>query len=84
MTRCADVELNYILASSFQKNWMEHGNLKELRAIDLDSSDNLSEEMLQKFITVYGPQLHGLHRDDINRTLILKHVTLFQDSPCPV
>merc|ERR1719264_985925 len=42
------------------KNWMEHGNLKELRAIDLDSSDNLSEEMLQKFITVYGPQLHGL------------------------
>ena len=38
---------------------MEHGNLKELRAIDLDSSDNLSEEMLQKFITVYGPQLHG-------------------------
>ena len=39
---------------------MEHGNLKELRAIDLDSSDNLSEEMLQKFITVYGPQLHGL------------------------
>ena len=44
---------------------MEHGNLKELRAIDLDSSDNLSEEMLQKFITVYGPQLHGLYQDDI-------------------
>ena len=43
---------------------MEHGNLKELRAIDLDSSDNLSEEMLQKFITVYGPQLHGMYLDD--------------------
>ena len=38
---------------------MEHGNLKELRALDIDASDNLSEEMLQKFLNVYGPQLHG-------------------------
>jgi hypothetical protein len=38
---------------------MDQGNLKELRAIDLDASDNLTEEMLQKFLTIYGPQLHG-------------------------
>ena len=38
---------------------MDHANLKELRAIDFDSSDNLTEEMLQKFLSVYGPQLQG-------------------------
>ena len=39
---------------------MEHGNLKELIAIDLDSSDNLSEEIIFKFISIYGPQLQGM------------------------
>ena len=45
------------------KHWMDHGNLKELKAIDFDSSDNLTEEMLQKFLTVYGPQLQGKDGD---------------------
>ena len=38
---------------------MEHGNLKELIALDVDSSDNLTEEMLFKFIQAHGAQLHG-------------------------
>ena len=38
---------------------MEHANLKELIAIDLDASDNLTEELLGKFINNYGPQLKG-------------------------
>ena len=38
---------------------MDNGNLKQLRALDLDSSDNLTEEMLQIFLNAYGPQLHG-------------------------
>ena len=39
---------------------MEHANLKELIAIDLDASDNLTEELLGKFINNYGPQLKGI------------------------
>ena len=39
---------------------MEHGNLKELVAIDLDSSDNLSEDIIYKFISCHGPQLQGI------------------------
>ena len=38
---------------------MENANLKELIAVDLDGSDNLSEDMLFKFINKYGPQLEG-------------------------
>jgi hypothetical protein len=38
---------------------MEHGNLKELIALDVDSSDNLTEEGLFKFVQAYGGQLHG-------------------------
>lgn len=48
------------MTDSVLKHWMEHGNLKELIALDLDSSDNLSEEIIFKFISVYGPQLQGL------------------------
>ncbi len=44
---------------SFQ-NWMDHGNLKDLSAIDLDSSDNLSEDALGKFVSLFGPQLKGV------------------------
>ncbi len=43
----------------FFQHWMEHANLKELIAIDLDASDNLTEELLGKFINNYGPQLKG-------------------------
>merc|ERR1719412_3367472 len=42
------------------KHWMENANLKELIAIDLDGSDNLTEDALFKFINKYGPQLQGL------------------------
>jgi hypothetical protein len=40
---------------------MDHGNLRELIALDVDSSDNLTEEMLHKFLMVYGPQLQGTY-----------------------
>lgn len=39
---------------------MEHGNLRELCSLDVDSSDNLTEDMLQKFIQTYGHQLRGM------------------------
>jgi len=42
------------------KHWMENGNLKELIALDLDGSDNLTEDILFKFLNKYGPQLQGL------------------------
>ena len=38
---------------------MDHANLKSLRALDLDSSDNVTEDMMQRFLHVYGPQLNG-------------------------
>ena len=38
---------------------MENANLKELIALDLDGSDNLTEDMLFKFISKYGPQMQG-------------------------
>jgi len=44
---------------------MEHANLKELIALDVDGSDNLTEEMLFKFIQSYGGQLHGNLFSDI-------------------
>eukprot|EP00095_Tigriopus_kingsejongensis_P008392 maker-scaffold9_size846264-snap-gene-3.9 protein:Tk08392 transcript:maker-scaffold9_size846264-snap-gene-3.9-mRNA-1 annotation:"f-box lrr-repeat protein 2-like isoformx1" len=42
------------------KTWMENANLKELVALDLDSSDNLTDDAIQVFIDAYGPQLIGL------------------------
>ena len=41
------------------KHWMDHSNLKELISIDLDASDNLTEEMLFSFVNTYGSQLQG-------------------------
>lgn len=38
----------------------ERGNAKHLVALDLDASDNLSEEALYKFIMKYGAQLRGI------------------------
>merc|ERR1711860_146933 len=49
------------MTDSVLKHWMEPGNLKQLRAIDFDASDNLTEEALQRFIHHYGPQLIGLN-----------------------
>ncbi|PAA87441.1 hypothetical protein BOX15_Mlig019071g1 [Macrostomum lignano] len=39
---------------------METGNLRELRAIDISYTCNLSEPVIGKFIKRYGPQLLGL------------------------
>lgn len=44
---------------SVVKAWMESGNARSLTALDLDSSDNLSDEILNKFITRYGSQLQS-------------------------
>ncbi len=38
---------------------MENGNLKELIALDVDSSDNITEDTLFKFVQSYGSQLQG-------------------------
>ena len=51
---------------------MENGNLKELIAIDLDGSDNLTEDVLFKFINKYGPQLQGKIYSYTNKNIILK------------
>lgn len=44
---------------SVMKAWMEAGTCRSLTAIDLDSSDNLTDEILNKFITRYGAQLQS-------------------------
>lgn len=44
---------------SVLKAWMEQGTARSLIALDLDSSDNLSDEALLKFITKYGAQFHA-------------------------
>ncbi|XP_037028905.1 F-box/LRR-repeat protein fbxl-1 isoform X1 [Bradysia coprophila] len=41
------------------KSWMEMGNARNLIALDLDSSDNLSDEALNKFLSRHGPQLNA-------------------------
>ncbi|GAB0100429.1 uncharacterized F-box/LRR-repeat protein C02F5.7 [Sergentomyia squamirostris] len=45
---------------SVLKAWMEGGNTKALIALNLDASDNLSDEALLKFLTRCGGQLHAL------------------------
>jgi len=40
--------------------WMNSGKCATLRALDLDSSDNVSEDMLGKFLERFGGQLEGL------------------------
>lgn len=40
--------------------WMNSGKCASLRALDLDSSDNVTEEMLGKFLERFGGQLEGL------------------------
>lgn len=45
---------------SVLKSWMEVGNVRNLVALDLDSSDNLTDDALYKFLSKHGHQLHGL------------------------
>ena len=47
------------LTDNVFKHWMDHANLKELISIDLDASDNLTEETLFSFVSAYGSQLQG-------------------------
>ncbi|KAK2706226.1 F-box/LRR-repeat protein 2-like [Artemia franciscana] len=45
---------------SVMRNFMEKGNPRGLVALDLDRSDNISEEMIYRFISRFGQQLRGL------------------------
>lgn len=46
---------------SVLKAWMENGKTAHsLIALDLDSSDNLTDDGLNKFLTRHGSQLHAL------------------------
>lgn len=45
---------------SVLKVWMESGNPRNLIALDLDSSDNLTDDALHKFLSRHGHQLWGL------------------------
>lgn len=45
---------------SVLKAWMEAGNARNLVALDLDSSDNLSDDAIYKFLSKHGNQLWGL------------------------
>lgn len=41
------------------KAWMEAGTAKNLIALNLDASDNITDEGVGKFLTRYGSQLHA-------------------------
>ncbi|XP_033220639.1 F-box/LRR-repeat protein 7 isoform X5 [Belonocnema kinseyi] len=45
---------------SVLKAWAEIGNPRNLIALDLDSSDNLSDDALHKFLSRHGHQLWGI------------------------
>ncbi|KAF5298030.1 hypothetical protein FQR65_LT09841 [Abscondita terminalis] len=45
---------------SVLKAWMEVGSVRNIVALDLDSSDNLTDDALYKFLSKHGHQLHGL------------------------
>lgn len=44
---------------SVLRAWADSGAPRSLVALDLDSSDNISDEGLSRFITRYGPQLQA-------------------------
>lgn len=67
LTRISAPGLRFLSASqlnSFNDNvlkaWTELGSTRNLIALDLDSSDNLSDEALHKFLSRHGHQLYGL------------------------
>lgn len=45
---------------SVLKAWTESGTARNMVALDLDSSDNLSDDALYKFLSKHGSQLWGL------------------------
>ena len=48
------------LTDNVFKHWMDHANLKELISLDLDASDNLTEEMIYSFVSSHGLHLQGM------------------------
>ena len=56
---------------------MEHANLKELQSLDVDASDNLTEEMMQKFIQSYGLQLKGITKSDHNNCHLILSTCMY-------
>lgn len=42
------------------KEWVDKGCTKNLIALDLDKNENISEELLLKFLKQHGPILKGL------------------------
>jgi len=42
------------------KAFMEVGNPRNITGLDLDASDNLSDEAIHRFVSKYGPQLTAL------------------------
>ena len=65
---------------------MDNANLKELIALDLDGSDNLTEDILFKFISKYGPQMQGsisyvLKSDDFLKITYLTLISYIQFHP---
>lgn len=47
------------------KEYMENGNIKSLIAIDLDRNENLSEDILLRFLKIQAPMLRGLQLSGI-------------------
>lgn len=47
------------------REWLERGNVKNLKAFDVDGNANLSEEILLQFLKVQGPFLRGLQLSGI-------------------
>ncbi len=47
------------------KEYMENGNPKSLIAIDLDRNENLSEDILLRFLKMQAPMLRGLQLSGI-------------------
>ncbi|XP_075986605.1 F-box/LRR-repeat protein FipoQ isoform X1 [Anticarsia gemmatalis] len=45
---------------SVLKAWMEAGTARNLVGLDVDSSDNLSDEALHRFLSRHGAALHGV------------------------
>lgn len=45
---------------SVLKAWTENGNTRSLIGLDLEASDNLSDDALRKFVTRFGHQFQGL------------------------
>ena len=49
-----------VIAQTNHSRWMESGKSSEIKSIDLDRSDNLSEAVIKKFIDQHHDKLEGL------------------------